>query len=129
MAENKFSQIAKMFDLELEEVFHIKNMIAPCKFTPEGLVFQNGLGGWVYGRMFEHQLLEGELEIIMPPYRPNRGDRYFSYADFSWDIRCFGWDNLPLDYARLEAGMVFRTYDEARKELPSIYKKATGKDW
>lgn len=129
MAESKFAQIAKMFGLELEEVFHIRDGIFPHKFTSEGLRFQNTIGQWLSSDSTLLKLLKDEWEIIMPPYRPNRGDRYFSYADFSWDIRCFGWDNLPLDYARLEAGMVFRTQDEARKELPSVYKKVTGKDW
>lgn len=129
MAENKFPQIAEMLGVKLEEVFHIQGGVFPYKFTSKGLCYQNTIGEWIHSEGIFPKILRGECEIIMPPYRPNRGDRYFSYADFSWDIRCFGWDNLPLDYARLEAGMVFRTQDEACKELPSVYKKVTGKDW
>lgn len=127
MAKNKFAQIAKMFDLELEEVFCVDG--ENFKFTLEGLKCEKFKAEWIPAYLILQDLLKGTCEVVRLPYRPNRGDRYFSYADFSWDIRCFGWDNLPLDYARLEAGMVFRTYDEARKELPSIYKKVTGKDW
>ena len=127
MAESKFAQIAKMFGLELEEVFRVSG--ENYKFTLEGLKKEWIKGEWLLSSLTLQNLLNGILEVVKTPYRPKRGDRYFSYADFSWDIRCFGWDDLPLDYARLEAGMVFRTKDEACRELPLVYKKVTGKDW
>ena len=129
MANHKYTEIAKMFGLELEEDFHVTNFLSSFRFTSKGLVASTLCMSKEVEDKTLLRLLSGELKVVRPPYRPNRGDRYFSYADFSWDIRCFGWDNLPLDYARLEAGMVFRTQDEARKELPSVYKKVTGKDW
>ena len=129
MAENKFAQIAKMFGLELEEVFHIKNTISPCKFTTEGLIFQNGLGAWVHGSLFQQKLLTGEIEVIMPPFRPQKGDLFWTYFYSDWVVATADWLGDPMDYARLEAGMVFRTQEEALAARANIYKKVTGKEY
>ena len=129
MAESKFARIAKMFGLELEEVFHVRGGVFPYKFTSEGLCYQNNIGEWLHSDGTFLRILRGGEEIIMPPYRPQRGDLYWSYIYSEWVVASSDWIGDSIDYARLEAGMVFRTQEEALAARAELYKKVTGKEY
>lgn len=129
MAESKFKEIAKMFGLELGEVFHIRGLISLYKFTSEGLWFQNDFGDWLYSDFTLPKLLKGECEIIRSPYRPQTGDFYWSYIYSGWEVAGSDWIDDAVDHARLAAGMVFRTQEEALAARAELYKKVTGKEY
>ena len=129
MAENKYKEIAKMFGLELEEVFHVRGGVSPYKFTSKGLRYLNSIGDWLCGDSTLAKLLHGEWEIIMPPYRPKKGDLFWTYFYTDWVVATADWLGDPMDYARLEVGMVFRTQEEALAARAELYKKVTGKEY
>ena len=128
MAESKFAQIAKMFGLELEEVFRIQKLPFPYKFTSKGLEVQDG-GEWSCADGALLRILRGELEISVPPFRPQIGDLYWSYIYSGWVVASSDWIDDAVDHARLEAGMVFRTQEEALAARAELYKKVTGKEY
>ena len=130
MVGSKFSQIAKMFGCELEEVFHIKEFKRGYKFTSTGLYFKEAhQEEWLCADKELRLLLSGCLEILRPPYRPQRGDLYWSYFYSKWVVASTDWFGDSIDYARLEAGMVFRTQEEALAARAELYKKVTGKEY
>ena len=130
MAESKFAQIAKMFGLELEEVFHIKAFKRKYKFTSTGLYFkEDNQEDWLCADKELRLLLSGTLKLLRPPYRPQRGDLYWSYIYSECMVAPADWSGDSIDYARLEAGMVFRTQEEALATRAELYKKVTGKEY
>ena len=130
MAESKFTQIAKMFGLELEEVFHIKAFKRGYKFTSTGLYFkEDGQYDWICAEKELRLLLSGCLKVVRPPYRPQTGDLYWSYIYSGWVVAGSDWIDDAVDHARLAAGMVFRTQEEALAARAELYKKVTGKEY
>ena len=129
MADHKFTQIAKMFGLELNEVFHIQGFDWEFKFDPQGLVFKEPQGKWILEDIILRKLLNGVYEVVKPPYRPQTGDLYWSYIYSEWVVVSSDWIGDSIDYARLEAGMVFRTQEEALAARAELYKKVTGKEY
>ena len=131
MAKNKTPEIAKMFGLELEEVFQIKD--APdtvYKFTSIGLFSKvDGHDRWCPEGAALLGLLAGTLEVVCPPFRPQIGDLYWSYIYSGWVVASSDWIDDAVDHARLEAGMVFRTQEEALAARAELYKKVTGKEY
>lgn len=127
MANHKYSEIAKMFGLELEEVFQIQGFKEKFKFIPQGLVIYQG--GWILDAPLLRKLLSGDLEIVTPPYRPQMGNLYWTYIYRDWVVVSAEWLDDPWDYARLEAGMIFRTQEEALAARAELYKKVTGKEY
>ena len=129
MANHKYTEIAKMFGLELDEVFQIKGFKGEFKFDPQGLVSKDSQGKWLFDSTILRRLLSGDLEVVRPPYRPQTGDLYWSYIYSGWVVAGSDWIDDAVDHARLEAGMVFRTQEEALDARAELYKKVTGKEY
>ena len=129
MANHKYTEIAKMFGLELDEVFQIKGVKGEFKFDPQGLVSEDSQGKWLFDSTILRRLLSGDLEVVRPPYRPQTGDFYWSYIYSGWVVAGSDWIDDAVDHARLEAGMVFRTQEEALDARAELYKKVTGKEY
>lgn len=131
MAESKFKEIAEMFGLKLEEVFEIKDEPDTFyKFTSKGLVSKvNGYDRWCPEGVALLGLLAGTLEVLRPPFKPQTGDLYWSYIYSGWVVAASDWIDDAVDHARLEAGMVFRTQEEALAARAELYKKVTGKEY
>ena len=142
MAKNLISEIAKMLGVELGEEFKIK-----------------GYEEWFYKfdndrvLMFKHNddvkmpvapvsvyvaflaLLRGECEIIKLPWKPKKGDAFYSFGkstlfgckgdgdDCVWQVTQYSWDNYPFMVSAFKAGWVFRTKAEAEDALPDIAKE------
>ena len=129
MAKNLIPEIAKMLGVELGEVFKIK-----------------GYEEWFYKfdndrvLMFKHNddvkmsvapvsvyvaflaLLRGECEIIKLPWKPKKGDAYYTFEIFrgKWVVRSLWWTGAPCNYALLDKGWVFRTKEEAEDALTKV---------
>ena len=132
MAKNLIPEIARMLGVEIGEEFKIK-----------------GYEEWFYkfdndrGLMFKHNddvkmpvapvsvyvaflaLLRGECEIIKLPWKPKKGDAYYTFEVFrgKWVVRSLWWTGAPCNYALLDKGWVFRTKEEAEDALPKVAKK------
>lgn len=132
MAKNLIPEIAKMLGVELGEEFKIK-----------------GYEEWFYKfdndrvLMFKHNddvkmpvapvsvyvaflaLLRGECEIIKLPWKPKKGDVYYSFnlSCSKWVVHSSWWGGFPVEYALLGKGWAFRTREEAQAALPAVAKE------
>ena len=129
MAKNLIPEIARMLGVEIGEEFKIK-----------------GYEEWFYkfdndrGLMFKHNddvkmpvapvsvyvaflaLLRGECEIIKLPWKPKKGDVYFTFTLMGdkWGTHSYWWGGFPDEYALLDKGWVYRSQAEAQAALPKV---------
>ena len=115
---NHMAEVAKMFDLELEEHFHItkksyENTV--YKFTKDGVAFyDNKLRTWYESVGALAGILTGETEVVKLPWKPAVYDEYYypipSDRDL-WESRLWIGDNY--DNSRFSRGLVCKTKEEA----------------
>lgn len=121
MSKNLMPEIAKMLGVELGEEFKIKGYDPTCWFDLDGLHFD----GWVAEDEEDamlHNLLCGEAEIIKLPWKPKKGDVYFTFGLLGdkWVVRSLWWGGFPEEYALLDKGWVYRSEKEAQAALPKV---------
>ena len=117
--ENLWEMIAKARGLELNEEFiwDYKGFKYKHRITTYGfqiLVEDKWFGAHTSTTAF----IEGAGVIEKLPFRPQKGNTYyttFSNNSVSYDI----WTGNTADYARLIAGVVFRTREEAEAYIPT----------
>lgn len=129
MAKNLIPEIARMLGVEIGEEFKIK-----------------GYEEWFYKfdndrvLMFKHNddvkmpvapvsvyvaflaLLRGECEIIKLPWKPKKGETYYTFdlIGNKWSTNSYWWGGFPDEYALLDKGWVFRTKAEAEAALTKV---------
>lgn len=82
--------------------------------------------GWCYATININTLAQGIIK--RQPFKPQKGTEYWSYCN-NFIPSIFIWDNNTSDYLRLNAGIVWRTRDEARANRDEACRKITGKDY
>ena len=115
---NLWEMIAKARGLELNEEFifihnglELKHKITTdglCCFGHEVWYRSYGTDGFIRG--------EGVIEKI--PFRPQKGGVYYTFY-LNKEVTYSKWNDNSVDYARLIAGMVFRTEQEAIAYIPT----------
>lgn len=133
MAKNLIPEIARMLGVELGEEFKVKgDDELTYKFTNDGLVLiqADGFGlelelADVAAKVALYSLLNGEDEIVKLPWKPKKGDTYFSFELLgdTWIVASSIWGGFPNEYALLDKGWVFCTCTEAKAALPTVAKK------
>lgn len=133
MAKNLIPEIAKMLGVELGEVFKIKGYEEwfykfdndrVLKFKHNDDVKMSVAPVSVYVAFLA--LLRGECEIIKLPWKPKKGETYYTFVLMvvlmgdKWVVRSSRWGGLPNEYALLDKGWVFRTKEEAEAALPKV---------
>ena len=116
--ENLWEMIAKARGLELNEEFILINrgLEYKHKITTDGLrVFRQG--EW-YGTCSIDGFIRGEGVIEKVPFRPQKGGVYYTFY-LNKEVTYSKWNDNSVDYARLIAGMVFRTEQEAIAYIPT----------
>ena len=126
MAKNLIPEIAKLLGVEVGEEFKVKGDDEQTyRFDADGLkviysclrkkrgAFANAMLG---------SLLAGEEEIVKIPWKPKKGDAYYTFEVFrgKWVVRSLWWTGAPCNYALLDKGWVFRTKEEAEDALPKV---------
>lgn len=126
MAKNLIPEIAKLLGVEVGEEFKVKGDDEQTyRFDADGLkviysclrkkrgAFANAMLG---------SLLAGEEEIVKLPWKPKKGDVYFTFVlmDDKWGVGSLHWDGFPNEYALLDKGWVYRTCAEAEDALPKV---------
>ena len=126
MAKNLIPEIAKLLGVEVGEEFKVKGDDEQTyRFDADGLkviysclrkkrgAFANAMLG---------SLLAGEEEIVKLPWKPKKGDAYYTFEVFrgKWVVRSLWWTGAPCTYALLDKGWVFRTKEEAQAALPKV---------
>ena len=121
MAKNLIPQIAKMLGVELDEEFKIEGDNRTYWFDLDGL----HSGEYVVEDEDDamlHDLLCGEVEIIKLPWKPKKGEYYYTFDIFrgKWVVRSSWWGGFPNEYALLDKGWVYRSQAEAEAALPKV---------
>lgn len=124
MAKNLIPQIAKMLGVEIGEEFKVEGDTRTYWFDLDGLRSGKYVTDYEDDAML-HDLLCGKVEIVKLPWKPKKGDAYFSFEIFSgkWVVRSLWWTEAPRNYALLDKGWVFRTKEEAEDALTKVAKE------
>ena len=132
MAKNLIPEIAHMLGVEIEEEFKVKGREYIFHFVDNGLIaYRTDGSALLYANCLAHflWLINGEEEIVKLPWKPKRGDAYFTFVLMvvlmgdKWVVRASQWGGLPNEYALLDKGWVFRTKEEAEAALPKVAKE------
>lgn len=80
---------------------------------------------WIDGKVvsdFLKEVLGGHGKLVKLPWKPKKGDTYFSFALLGdkWVVRPLWCGGFPNEYALLEKGWVYRTCEEAQAALPKV---------
>lgn len=125
MAKNLIPEIAQMLGVELGEEFKIKGYDGlTYKLTDNGLELTTVDGQKT--KWFDHgalnSLLKGKMEIVKLPWKPKKGDVYFTFGRLGdkWVVRSLWWGGFPEEYALLDKGWVYRSEKEAQAALPKV---------
>lgn len=125
MSKNLIPEICKMLGVELGEEFKIEGDNRTYWFDLDGLHSGEYVAEDEDDAML-HDLLCGEVEIVKLPWKPKKGDAYFTFVLMvvlmgdKWVVRSNMWAGAPCDYALLDKGWVYRTRAEAETALPAV---------
>lgn len=128
MAKNLIPQIAQMLGLQLGEEFKIKG-----DKGFEDKTFYLTIRG-LKAKLDQYpkkelpamaaldSLLFGDTEIIKLPWKPKKGDVYFTFGLLGdkWVARSLWWGGFPEEYALLDKGWAYRSKEEAEDALPKV---------
>ena len=124
MSKNLIPEIAKMLGVELGEEFKVVTKGGSeyiCKLDLlMGLIVDDGLSEY-YDKELLVEIILGDAEIVKKlPWKPKQGEKYWTFyfndedaLDADWSV----WHEDVDDFARLKAGWVYRTEEEAKVEL------------
>lgn len=127
MSKNFIPQIAEILGLRLGEEFKVKGHDElTYVFTSDGLklTYDNSIElSDIAAKVAFVALLTGKDEIVKLPWKPKHKDKYWTFyrndhdkLDVDWII----WTEEIAELARLKAGWVFRTREEAEAALPKV---------
>lgn len=127
MAKNLIPQIAKMLGVEIGEEFKIDRYEydgLTCKFAENMLMSRSDLkeAEWGITYVILSELLAGDAEIVKIPWKPKKGEDYYTFggSDGIWRVSQQHWTCLPFDLAVLAKGWAYRTREEAESALPKV---------
>lgn len=134
MAENLIPKIAKMLGVELGEEFKVRSIFGG---SPNNKIYHFGTKELFYTHEKNQnkikdeytltELINGDCEIIKLPWKPKKGDTYFTFALMGdkWGVGAgsLHWGGFPNEYALLEKGWVYRSKEEAEAVLPKVAKE------
>ena len=124
MAKNLIPEICKMLGVELGEEFKIKGDNRTYWFDLDGLHSGEYVAEDEDDAML-HDLLCGEVEIVKLPWKPKKGDTYYTFDRMGdkWCTNSYWWGDFPDEYALLDKGWIYRTEKEAEAALPKVAKE------
>lgn len=129
MAKNLISAITHMLGVEIGEDFKVKgDNELTYRFTNDGLELTHDSGielAKISANVAFAALLNGTDEIVKLPWKPKKGDVYFTFVLMGdkWGVGSLHWGGFPNEYGSLEKGWVYRTCAEAQAALPAVAKE------
>lgn len=116
--DNKMAEVAGLLDVELGEVFRIKDYPTYpetyFRFADDGLRQSVDTIAWTKPSAWVlESLITGVLQISKLPWRPSRGDTYYmpSTTSIGKYIKLF-WTGSKADKSSYRQGLIFRTEKE-----------------
>lgn len=135
MAKNLIPEIAHMLGVEIGEEFQVRDTYNGKRIIEQRLFFIGLQGAFFKEDKYSpicrcpnilENLITGELEVVKLPWKPKNGEPFFS-LDFYKNIlgiSPYPWNNYSVSFqARLKAGWVYRTREEAETALPKVAKE------
>ena len=118
---NYYKQFAEMLGLELEQEFNLTDADGTkvdndlYKIREDGLFHKKRKDGvWLAEPSTTlSSLLQGLCKVVPKPWKPKKGDEYWSYSFRSNKARCSLFEDYVEDYAMWKSGNCFRTKEEA----------------
>lgn len=128
MTKNYMAEVAKILDVEIDEVFHIKNSDGWIyRLNFQGLETKCQENEWLECNLLP-ELLNGKLEIVKLPWKP-QFYQVFYFPDTALKTVVYNrWENNTSDYALYLLGVCYKTKEEAEEHFAEDYKKLTGKE-
>ena len=134
MSKNIIPEIAKLLGVELGEEFELKDKQDNCvsteiyKFSEDSLLYRYRAQNDYYTALSQtlYPLFRGDYEVIKLPWRPEKGDTYYSFEAFggTWVVALYSWSGRsPIEYALLDKDWIYRTKAEAEAALPKVAKE------
>ena len=126
MAKNLIPEISRMLGVEIGEDFKIKGYNKQTyRFDADGLkVIYSCLmkKRLTFANVMLSSLLAGKVEIVKLPWKPKKGDVYFTFTLMGdkWGTHSYWWGGFPDEYALLDKGWIYRTCEEAQAALPKV---------
>lgn len=127
MSKNLITEITKMLGVEIGEKFKVKGYNGVTyRFDADGLKenYDNPPNEiWTAANAMVGSLLAGECEVITVPWKPKKGDIYYSFDSVFgewWVAYMHVWIGSPYDYAFLAKGWVYHSRVEAEAALPKV---------
>lgn len=127
MGKNLIPQVSQMLGVELGEEFKVDRYEyngLTFKFAENMLMSRSDLKGaeWGITYVILSELLGGDAEIVKIPWKPKKGDGYYTFEIFrgKWVVRLLWWTGAPCNYALLDKGWVFRTKEKAEDALTKV---------
>lgn len=140
---NIIPNIVKQLGLTLNQEFSFTNPFFAensdniYMFTEKALVYKNGDAWELSDKLTD--ILNGNVEISLPPFYPEFGDKYwsFSVSNFdesaeemlkkeNWKVYRDTFSNSFYELVLRDSQMCFRNYDECLEKLEEVYEKYTG---
>lgn len=124
-AKNLIPEVCKLLGVEVGEEFKItsEGVTNNFKFEKKQLSYKDDAGNWKFAPNLLCALLCGDYKITKLPWKPkNKEDFYTFMYIFAKKITVTDdkWLGSIGDFARLRAGWVYRTREEAETALPKV---------
>ena len=125
---NKWKQFAEILELDLEQEFlltdvdgNIKDELT-YKFTEDGLLCKNTiLVNWAKSPTGTiARLLNGDYKVATKPWKPKKGEKYWTYSEIWEEVTSFRWEGYYYDLLLWKVGNCFKTRDEAEDKGKEI---------
>ena len=127
---NLIPKIAEMLGVELGEEFKVRSIFGG---SPNNKIYHFGTKELFYTHEKNKneikdeytltELINGDCEIVNLPWKPKRKDKYWTLyinghnkLDTCWNI----WTEEIAEFARLKAGWIYRSREEAEAALPKV---------
>ena len=125
---NYYKQFAEMLGLELEQEFRLVNPDGTkvdndlYKIREDGLFYKKRKNGvWLPEPSTTlSSLLQGLCKVVPKPWKPKKGDEYWSYSVKSSQACCGMFGEYVKDYACWKLGNCFKTSEEAETKGKEI---------
>lgn len=128
---NKMAEVAKLLGVELNEEFYgvcTGTKKRKYKITKIGLITFSDSGDEIISNALV-DILCGEMKMEKLPYKPQKGEKYWTYNIDGFCVVEVCWSGWAQEFALLKCGAIFRTKAEAIAARPRIYKELTGREW
>ena len=128
MAKNLIPDVCKLLGVEVGEKFKIDKTTGIYKITKQGGILRKSdiSEKWIDYNCYFDELFTATYKIVKLPWKPKRGDTYYSFANFggTWEVDSYLWKgSSPIEYALIDKGWVYRTKEAAQAALPDVAKE------